>query len=301
MKVFVRILCVLLAILASAGLFASTAAAVLLSSVRGSLNPAFVERTAENLDFASIRFPDGFGGFTTIPDQLNEALGGYGVSVSAEQFNSLCRDMGIPAVFRDYCLAFRAWLLDDGPVPQVDLQSAAEAAAAGGAMDGLVFVRDPAAFAVAVMASFVNEQALASRLTSLAPAREIFSAGTLALALSVCLTFALLLLIALRLRWLPTLTVGGAVCALSGLAAYLSPMLAAPYKAALLGRTGVALESTFDIVYLPVMGDLSRAGLIVLIAGGAVCLLSAVLWSVMAAVRRRAARRLAEGVPEWAV
>ena len=301
MKVFVRILCVLLAILASVGLFASTAAAVLLSSVRGSLNPAFVGETAENLDFASVRFPDGFGGFTTIPDQMNEALAGYGVSITGKQFNSLCRDMGIPAVFRDYCLAFRAWLLDDGPVPQVDLRSAAEAAAAGGAVSGLGFIRDPAAFAVAVMASFVNEQALASRLTSLAPAREILSAGTLALVLSVWLTFALLLLIALRLKLLPTLTLGGAICALSGLSAYLAPVLAAPYKAALLGRTGIALESTFDIVYLPVMEALSRVGMIVLIAGGAVCLISLVLWIVTAAVRRNKARKLAEDVVEWAV
>ena len=169
MKAFVRILCVLLAILASVGLFASTAAAVLLSSVRGSLNPAFVGETAENLDFASVRFPDGFGGFTTIPDQMNEALAGYGVSISGEQFNGLCRDMGIPAVFRDYCLAFRAWLLDDGPVPQVDLRSAAEAAAAGGAIEGLVFVRDPTAFALAVLATYVNEQALKSRMASPSP------------------------------------------------------------------------------------------------------------------------------------
>ena len=78
-------------------------------------------------------------------------------------------------------------------------------------------------------------------------------------------------------------------------------MLAAPYKAALLGRTGIALESTFDIVYLPVMEDLSRAGMIVLIAGAAVCIISLVLWIVTATVRGNKARKLAEGVVEWAV
>ena len=301
MKVFVRILCVLLAILASVGLFASTAAAVLLSSVRGTLNPAFVGNTAENLDFASIRFPDGFGGFTTIPDQLNEAFASQGFTMSGEQFNSLWRDMGFGTVFRDYCLDFRAWLLDYGPIPQVDLRGAAEAAAAGGAIDGLVFVRDPTAFALAVLATYVNEQALKSRMTSLAPARDLLSAGTVALVLSAALGSALLLLVAFRLKLLPALTVGGAISALSGLAAFFAPTLAAPYKASLLGRTGIALESTFDIVYLPLMEDLSRNGLALCIAGMCVCLAAALLWGVSAAARRRAARRAESGIPESAV
>ena len=96
-------------------------------------------------------------------------------------------------------------------------------------------------------------------------------------------------------------TAGGAVCAFSGLAAYFAPVLAAPYKASLLGAAGIALESTFDIVYLPVMADLSRAGLIVLIAGAAVCLVSAVLWIIAAAVHRKEARKALSGIPEKAV
>ena len=190
MKTFVRILCVLLAVLACAGLFVSSSAAIVLISVRRSLNPAFVRETTENLDFASIRFPDGFGGFTTIPQQLNEVFASQGFAMSDEQFNSLCRDMGFGAVLRDYCLAFRSWLFDDGPIPQADLRGAAEAAA-GGAADGLMFVRDPASFALAMLAAYVNEQALESRMTSLAPARELLSRGTLALVLSAVLTFAL--------------------------------------------------------------------------------------------------------------
>lgn len=301
MKVFVRVLCVLLAILACAGLFAASAAAVVLSSLRGTLNPVFVGDFAENLDFASIRFPDGFGGFTTVPDQLNEVFASQGFTMSGEQFNSLCRDMGFGAVFRDYCLDFRAWLLDYGPIPQVDLRGAAEAAAAGGAVDGLIFVRDPAAFALAVLATYVNEQALESRMTALAPVRDLLSSGTLALVLSAVFGFALLLLVAFRMKLLPALTVGGAVCALSGLAAFFARALATPYKAALLGRTGVALESTFDIVYLPVMRDLSRNGLAVFAAGMCVCLVSALLWGVTAAARGRAARRAESGIPESAV
>lgn len=291
MKVIVRILCVLLAVVSVAGLFASTAAALVLSSVRTTLSPAFVKRTAENLDFASIRFPDGFGGFTTIPEQMNQSFEPYGVSVSDEQFNAMCRQLSLDTVVRDYFLSFRAWLLDDGPVPQIDLRSAAESMVAGMAPGSLYFVNDPVAFAMSVLAGYVNQRALDSRLESLKPARELLSSETLLLVCSFALTFALLLLAAFRLKLLPTLTVGGFVAALAGLAAYFAPTLAAPFKASLLGAAGVPLESTFDIVYLPLMRNLTRAGFSVLAAGGALCLLSGILWAVTAAVSRNRTRR----------
>ena len=295
MKIFLRVLCVLLAVLSAAGLFAASLVSAVLYSVRDSLSPAFVKETAENLDFASIRFPDGFGGFTTIPEQLNESFAPHGFSVTGEQFNGLCRELGFDAILGDWFLEFRGWLLDDGPVPQIDLRSAAEAAVSGAEEGSLVFVSDPVAFTMAVLASYVNERALTSRLEALKPARELLSAGTLILALSFVLAFATLLLVGCRMKLFPALTVSGAVWALTGLALYFSPALAAPYKASLLGAAGVALESTFDIVYLPVMAHLSRTGLILLIGGAALFVLAAVLWIVTAAVGRH--RRAVTAVP----
>ena len=291
MKVIARFFCVLLAVLSIAGLFAASTLAVTLASVRGTLSPAFVRSTAENLDFASIRFPDGFGGFTTIPEQMNRAGEPYGISVSDAQFNDLCRQLSLDAVVRDYFLDFRAWLFDDGPVPKIDLRSAAESMVSGLAPGSLYFVRDPVAFAMSVLAEYVNERSLATRLEALKPARDLLSEGTILLVCSFALTFALLLLAAFRLKLLPALTAGGFVLALSGLTAYLAPRLAAPFKASLLGTVGVSLESTFDIVYLPLMRNLSRAGLSLLAAGAALCVLSGILWAVTAAVRRSRAKR----------
>ena len=293
MKAIARFFCVLLGILSAAGLFVSSAAALTLSSVRRTLSPAFIRSTAEGLDFASIRFPDGFGGFTTIPEQMNQSFEPYGVSVSDEQFNAMCRELSLDDAVRDYFLAFRTWLLDDGPVPRIDLRSTAEAMVSGLAPGSLYFVSDPVAFAMSVLAGYINQRTFDSRLESLKPARELLSAGTLLLVCSFVLTFALLLLAAFRLKLLPALTVGGFAAALSGTAAYFAPTLAAPFKASLLGAAGVPLESTFDIVYIPLMRNLSRAGFSVLIAGGALFVLCGILWAVTTAVRNSRARRRA--------
>lgn len=295
MKIFARILCVLLSVLFAAGLFASSFAAILLSSVRGALTPSFVADAVNGLDFASVRFPDGFGGFTTIPEQMNKSFEPYGVSISDEQFNALCRDLGFDAVLRSYFTDFRAWLLDEGPIPQLDLRSAAENMVSGMDPDAMAFVSDPVAFAMTMLASYVNERALSSRLERLAPAREILSEGTLVFVLSVVLACAVLLFVSRGLKWLPTLTIGGLTAALSGAAAYFVPALAAPYKASLLGAAGVALESTFDIVYLPVVSAVSRAGLRVFIAGGAVFVLAGIGWIVVSAVKRSRQREAYDG------
>ena len=296
MKIFLRVLCVLLAVLFTLGIFAASAAAVAVRSVRSALSPEAVSSTAVNLDFASVRFPDGFGGFTTVPDQLNQVLGQYGASITDEGFNSLCRQLSLDLVLRDFLLDFRLWLLDDGPVPTIDPEKTAQRVVSGMNSGALVIFSDPVSFASSLIRNYINERTVAKRIEALSPARDFLSAGALVFAVSLALGCAVLLFFALRTRLLPTLTFSGLALSLAGAAAYFGETLARPYKNSLLLSLSMP-ESTFDIVYRPLMNKLCQTGFAVMIAGAALCLSSAFLWIAVSVHRRGEADRNARTAP----
>ncbi len=296
MKIFLRVLCVLLAVLFTLGIFAASAVSVAVWSVRSALSPEAVSSAAVNLDFASVRFPDGFGGFTTVPEQLNQVLGQYGGSISDEGFNSLCRQMSLDLVLRDFLLDFRSWLLDDGPVPTIDPRETAERVVSGMNSGALAVFSDPVSFTASLIGSFINERTVAARIEALSPARDLLSVGTLVFAVSAAIGCAVLLYFALRTRLFPTLTFSGLALSLAGAAAYLGQPLAKPYKNSLLLSLSMP-ESTFDIVYRPLMNKLSRTGFAVMIAGAALCLSSALLWIAVSVHRRGEADRNARTAP----
>lgn len=296
MKIFLRVLCVLLAVLFTLGIFAASAAAVAVRSVRSALSPEAVSSAAVNLDFASVRFPDGFGGFTTVPEQLNQVLGQYGASVTDEGFNSLCRQLSLDIILRDFLLDFRLWLLDDGPVPTIDPRKTAERVVSGMNPGVLAIFSNPVSFATSLIGNFINERSVAKRIEALSPARDFLSVGALVFAVSLALGFAVLLFLALRTRLLPTLTFSGLALSLAGVAAYFGETLAKPYKNSILLSLSMP-ESTFDIVYRPLINELSRTGFAVMIAGAALCLSSALLWIAVSVHRRGKADRNAQTAP----
>ena len=144
MKIIPRVLCVLFAVLCALSLALTAAAGLAVYSLRKTVTPQSAASAAEAVDFASIRFPDGFGGFTTVPEQMNASFSNYGYSITPEAFNGLCRDLSFDKILGDYLAQFARWFFDYGPTPVFDPEEAARTVV--GSMDpgALGMFRDPA-------------------------------------------------------------------------------------------------------------------------------------------------------------
>ena len=287
MKVLGRVLCVLLSVVCAV-LFALTSAAALgLYGLRSAVTEDSVTSLAEGMDFAAIRFPDGFGGFTTVPEQMNTAFSPYGYSITDEGFNSLCRELSFDRILAGYLRDFRAWLFDYGPTPVFDPDKAAETIAESMNPGALSFFRDPVSFISSMLTRFLSFGDLSSRLDSLAPLRDYLSADALRFVCSAALICLTLLWISRRLKILPTLTIAGFSLAAAGALLFFAPRLFAPFKnRILLALTPSFPESTFDLLYLPVMKSISRLGYRVLVIALAAACLAGLGWILTAAVRR---------------
>ena len=131
MKTFPRVLLATLSILLAVLLAASLLASAGIFTVRRALSPAFVENTVDGLDFAAVRFPDGWGGFTTLLDEFNDALGWYGIAFTRESLNEMVRSLSFDRILKDYLLDLRTWLLEYGPAPVLDPDEAARTVLSG--------------------------------------------------------------------------------------------------------------------------------------------------------------------------
>ena len=122
---------------------------------------------------------------------------------------------------------------------------------------------------------------------------------TLLFALSAAALLFLLLLASRRLKLLPTLTLTGGTAALAGGCMTLAPRLLAGQKNALLVDLSMP-ESTLDILYRPLMAQITANGRLLLFAGLALAAVAGLLWFLTASVRRareqeaERARRFAE-------
>ena len=292
MKIIPRVLCVLFAVLCAISLALTAAAGLAVYSLRKTVTPQSAASAAEAVDFASIRFPDGFGGFTTVPEQMNASFSAYGYSVTPEAFNSLCRELSFDKILGDYLAQFARWFFDYGPTPVFDPEEAARTVV--GSMDpgALGMFRDPVSFVASVLARFLNAGDMKARLAALEPARDFLSFDAMLLIFSAALFSLVLLWVSLGRKFLPAFTIAGFSVALSGLALFLAPRILAPYKNRLLLSLSQSLpESTFDLVYLPVMKAVSRLGYNVLVVSlAAACLLS-LAWFLTALMKRSRGQR----------
>lgn len=307
MKTFPRVLLATLSILLAVLLAASLLASAGIFTVRRALSPAFVENTVDGLDFAAVRFPDGWGGFTTLLDEFNDALGWYGIAFTRESLNEMVRSLSFDRILKDYLLDLRTWLLEYGPAPVLDPDEAARTVLSGvdpSAVNVLSLFMDPEELVAENIALF-SDSADPARLASLEEVRVVLSRDTLLFALSAAAVVFLLLLVSRRLRLLPTLTFAGISAALAGGVMAFAPLLLAGQKNALLVDLSMP-ESTLDILYLPLMARITSNGRLLLFGGLALAAVAGLLcflrWSTRRAKEREAerARRFAAApAPEY--
>ena len=167
MKIIPRVLCVLFAVLCALSLALTAAAGLAVYSLRKTVTPQSAASAAEAVDFASIRFPDGFGGFTTVPEQMNASFSNYGYSITPEAFNGLCRELSFDKILGDYLAQFARWFFDYGPTPVFDPEEAARTVVGSMNPGALGMFRDPVSFVASVLAQFLNAGDMKARLAAL--------------------------------------------------------------------------------------------------------------------------------------
>ena len=287
MKTFGRVLLGVLSLILAVLLLGVTFAAAGIYTVRHTYTEAFIVDTVNDLDFASVRFPDGYGGFTTAAEQINEALDGTGIAFDENTFDQMVRDLSVDKVLRDYLLAFRAWLFEYGPTPQIDLYQMADMILSGmdeSLVSFLSYFTDPRNLIAGSLANFLDSSRMDYRLNTLEPLRRVLSGDTLRLLCSFALGLCLLLLLTRRLKLLPSLVISGLSFTGAGVLLYLAPTLFAPYKNSLLGSLAMP-EATFDIAYLPLAENFTRYGGMLLMAGLALTLVSLLLLVIATTIR----------------
>ena len=288
MKTFPRVLLAILSLLLVFLLAASLLVSAGIFTVRRTLSPAFVENTVDGLDYASVRFPDGWGGFTTLLDEFNDSLGWYGITFTPQSLNEMVRTLSFDDLLKDYLEGFRAWLFEYGPKPYLDPEEAARTVLSDvdpSVLNVLGLFMDPEDLVAENIALFTDNAQASVRLDSLETLRTALSRDTLLFALSAAAVLFLLLAVSRRLRILPTLTLTGLSAALAGGCMSMAPTLLARQKNALLVDLSLP-ESTLDIVYRPLMARIASNGRLLLFAGLALAAVAGLVWFLTGSVRR---------------
>ena len=288
MKTFPRVLLALFSLLLVFLLSASLLVSAGIYTVRRTLSPAFVENTVDGLDYSSVCFPDGWGGFTTLLDEYNDALGRNGITITAQSLNEMIRTLSFDVLLKDYLEGFRAWLFEYGPKPYLDPDEAARTVLSGvdqSAVNVLSLFMDPQDLVAENIALFTDSAQTSARLDSLETLRTALSRDTLLFALSVAAVLFLLLSVSRRLRVLPTLTLTGLSAALAGGCMSMAPTLLARQKNALLVDLSMP-ESTLDIVYRPLMARIASNGSLLLFAGLALAAVAGLAWFLTGRARK---------------
>ena len=288
MKTFPRVLLALFSLLLVFLLSASLLVSAGIYTVRRTLSPAFVENTVDGLDYSSVCFPDGWGGFTTLLDEFNDDLGWYGITFTAQSFNEMVRTLSFDVLLKDYLEGFRAWLFEYGPKPYLDPDEAARTVLSGvdqSAVNVLSLFMDLQDLVAENIALFTDSAQTSARLDSLETLRTALSRDTLLFALSVAAVLFLLLSVSRRLRVLPTLTLTGLSAALAGGCMSMAPTLLARQKNALLVDLSMP-ESTLDIVYRPLMARITSNGSLLLFAGLALAAVAGLAWFLTGRARK---------------
>lgn len=294
MKKFLSVCRWILVILLTVSLAAGLVFTAVSASVRLTFTPENIYDTMSGLNYARISLPDGYGGFSTILETLNDQLGYYGMALNENDFNELIRMLSVDDILTVFLQDFRAWLLDYGTVPRMDPYEMAELALSGvdpRVLGVLNMFSDPVELVAAFLSRISAIADLGDRLDSLEPIRTVLSKGTLALAASGCALLALLIFALTGLRFAPSLTCWSAGAAVSGAVLMFAPRLMNDWKNYMLISLKLP-ESTFNIVYLPFVESLRSMGAKIALAGMTVMIFTMVIWAFSAMIRRE--KELAE-------
>ncbi len=280
MKKFLNVcrwmLIVLLAVLLTAGLVFTAVSA----SIRLAFTPENVYRTMAELDYAAVRLPDGYGGFATILEFLNDQLAYYGMELNGKDFNELIRMLSVDDILTVFLQDFRSWLLDYGPTPQLDPYEMAELALSGvdpAVMNFLGMFSDPVEIVAAFLARVAAIADLGDRLDSMEPVRMLLSEGTMIFTASVCALLVLVIHSLTGLKPAPSCTVCSACVSAAGAVLMFAPRLMNDWKNYMLVSLRLP-ESTFNMVYLPLLESMRSTGAGIALAGLTVMIFTIVIW-----------------------
>lgn len=294
MKSFLNVCRWLLVILLTVVLCAGLVLTAVSASIRLAFTPEAVVYTMENLNYAAVQLPDGYGGFATVLDSINDQLGYYGMELTENDLNELIRMLSVDDILTVFVQDFRSWLLEYGPVPQMDPYEMAELALSGidpAVLNLLRMFADPTDTVAAFLSRISAIADMSERLDSLEPVRMLLSKGSLIFAASVCAALALVILLLTGMRFAPSCTAWSAAVAVSGAAMMFAPVLMNDWKNYMLISLKLP-EATFNIVYLPLIESMRSIGSGIALAGLTVMIFTLVIWVFSAMIRRE--REIAE-------
>lgn len=288
MKSFLNVCRWLLVIVLTVVLCAGLVLTAVSASIRLAFTPENIVDTMSNLNYAAVQLPDGYGGFATILDSLNEQLGYYGMELTENDFNELIRMLSVDDILTVFVQDFRSWLMDYGPAPQMDPYEMAELALSGIDPDVLRVLgmfADPTDTVAAFLSRVADIADLGDRLDALEPVRMLLSKGSLIFAASVCVTLALLIFLLTGLRFAPACTAWSVAVSLGGAAMMFAPILMNDWKNYMLRSLSLP-EVTFNIVYLPLIESMRTVGARIALVGLTVMIFTLVIWVFSSMIRR---------------
>jgi len=294
MKSFLRVCRWLLIVLLTVVLCAGLVLTAVSASIRLAFTPENIVQTMSGLNYAAVQLPDGYGGFSTVLDILNEQLGYYGMELTENDLAELIRMLSIDDILTIFMQDFRSWLLDYGPAPQMDPYEMAELALSGldpAVLGFLGMISDPTDTVAAFLYRISAIADLGDRLDALEPVRMLLSEGTLVFLASVCLTLILLIALLAGLRTSPTLIPCSAGVSAAGAVMMFAPVLMNDWKNYMLVSLRLP-EATFNIVYLPLIESMRTVGARIALAGLTVMIFSLVIGVFASMIRRE--KELAE-------
>ena len=295
MKIFLRITQTVIIIILVLALAAVTVIPAALACIRQTVTNEFVYTTLEKIDYANVELPDGLGGFTTLADTLNTYAAAAGVRFSDEDFNKVFRELSLDTILITFAQDTRAWLFENAPLPDFNPDEMAQIVIDG--LDGTiaaflsVFFGSQAKEGLAQIISYVmQENKITDRLSALSPLRDLFSPDAVVFFASGTLLLFVLLLIACRRKIAVTLALSGVSAALSGAAMILADSILTPFTNRMMFEMSLP-QSTFNIMYLPLIEAVGNCGKIIASVGIAAAAVFFAIAIIAAVVRKSAARK----------
>jgi cytochrome c-type biogenesis protein CcmE len=92
MKTFLNVCRWMLVVLTVIALSCALVFTAVSASIRLAFTPENIYRTMSELNYAEIRLPDGYGGFPTIRESVNDQLGYYGMELNENDFNDTLKN-----------------------------------------------------------------------------------------------------------------------------------------------------------------------------------------------------------------
>lgn len=300
MKKISHIILAVLSVVLAVLLAVTSLYAAALYTVRSHYTPEYVYNFMNSLDYASLEVPDGNGGSGTVCDLVNQSARDFRIQFSEQDINTLVRTLSLDAVITSFVQDLRTWAFDNGAAPRLDADETADTILSGIDSNVLMFLSmfgDVNTLLSDMLSNITEAADFGETFEEAEPYRELLSQGTLTFVLSVSATLVLLILVTRQLKIVPTAVFAGSAWIVSGSLLLFANNFLAPFKTEII--TSIP-ESTFDLVYLPLMEALHRTGTNMALTGLAIVVIFTVIGSFSNMIKREK-QRTAEAQAKRAV